>query len=428
MVRKIDRRTFTHSSVLSTAALSGLAILPKPVRGANEKITIGMIGVGRRGTTLLSSFSREEDVAVAAISDIDDKHIKAAIERTEGQAKGYRDFRTMLERNDIDAVVIGTPDHWHALTTIKSCQAGKDVYVEKPLSHNVREGQVMKQVAAETNRIVQMGTQQRSQSHWQKAVEIVQSGSLGKISEVNAWNNFSYRSLGNPPNGTPPEWADYDFWLGPAPKRPFNPNRFHATALYFWDYAGGCVTSWGVHLIDIVYRAMKLKGPKSVSASGGKYIIDDNRETPDTFSSIFDFSDFIMTYRLRHWNGLCTLVGNYGKAGHGVEFHGVNGSLYVDRFCLELRGIEDRIPSQSLKGGNSTPAHIRNFLDCVKSRQKPNSSIEYSHAPSVATFLANISYRTGRKILWDAENELILDAPEANKYLSRDYRHPWRLV
>lgn len=286
----------------------------------------------------------------------------------------------------------------------------------------------MVKVAQETGRIVQMGTQQRSQPHWQKAIEIVQSGALGTISEVNTWNNFAYRSLGNPPDGAPPAWADYDFWLGPAPKRPFNPNRFHATALYFWDYAGGCVTSWGVHLIDIVYWGMRLKGPQNVSASGGKYVIDDNRETPDTFTSIFEFPHFIMTYRLRHWNGLCTGIGEYGQAGHGVEFHGENGSLYVDRFCLELRGVQDRIPALSIKGGDVTQIHVRNFLDCVKSRQKPNSSIEGGHDPSVATFLANISYRTGRKIFWDAENELILNDPDASQYLSREYRPPWRLI
>ncbi|MGC9326676.1 MAG: hypothetical protein ACP5I1_03505, partial [Candidatus Hinthialibacter sp.] len=149
---------------------------------------------------------------------------------------------------------------------------------------------------------------------------------------------------------------------------------------------------------------------------------------PDTFTSIFEFPHFIMTYRLRHWNGLCTGIGEYGQAGHGVEFHGENGSLYVDRFCLELRGVQDRIPALSIKGGDVTQIHVRNFLDCVKSRQKPNSSIEGGHDPSVATFLANISYRTGRKIFWDAENELILNDPDASQYLSREYRPPWRLI
>ena len=425
--KKLNRRAFAQRTFAYAAALGGTSVIRNDVYGANDKVVVGVMGIGRRGSVLLSSLLREKDVAVAAVCDVDETHLAEGIERTEGKAKGYRDFRRMLERNDIDAIVVGTPDHWHAIPTIQACKAGKDVYVEKPLSHNAREGRVMVEVARETGRIVQMGTQQRSQSHWQQAVDIVKSGELGRVCEIRVWNNFKYRSLGSPPDCAPPKGVDYDFWLGPAPKRPFNPNRFHGTALYFWDYAGGCVTSWGVHLLDVAYWAMDLQGPTSISAVGGNFCVDDNRETPDTFSAIYKYPGFIMTYMLRHWNGLTRPLGRFGKSNHGIEFHGPNGSLYIDRRGFELRGVEDEIQARSVEGGYGTTSHIRNFLDCVKSRKRPNSSVELGHPPSVAMFLANISYRTGRKIRWNSENETILDDPEASRLLSRECRSPWSL-
>ncbi len=426
--KNINRRTFTRQTSAGAVALSSLPVIANTVFGANDRVVIGAIGVGGRGTTLLSTFCREDDVSIAAICDVDDAHTAEGVERAGGKAKGYRDFRRMLEQKDIDAVMIGTPDHWHAIPTIQACKAGKDVYVEKPIAHNVEEGRAMVNTARETKRIVQMGTQQRSCHHWQKAVDIVQSGQLGNVCEIRVWNNFAGRDLGNPPDGVPPEGVDYDFWLGPAPKRPFNPNHFHSNALYFWDYAGGCVTSWGVHLLDIVYWAMNLKGPKSVAAAGGKFHMEDNRETPDVFSAVFDCPGFTMTYMLRHGNGLTRPLGQFGHSNHGVEFHSPDGSLYVDRQGFELRGVENRIPDQSVKGEYGTVKHIRNFLDCVKSRKKPNSSIELGHPPSVATFLANISYRVGRKIEWDPETETIRNDPEASKLLSREHRAPWGLT
>ncbi|RJP18894.1 MAG: gfo/Idh/MocA family oxidoreductase [Candidatus Omnitrophota bacterium] len=425
-IQQINRRSFVAQTATATAA----GFIPaKSVMGANDRVVIGVIGIGRRGTTLLSDFLREEDVAVAAVCDVDETHLAHAIERTENHAKGFHDFRHMLEQKDIDAVVIGTPDHWHAIPTIYACRAGKDVYVEKPLSHNAREGQVMVKTARETGRIVQMGTQQRSEPHWQQAVDIVKSGTLGKICEIRAWNHFDSQieGFGNPSDCDPPKEADYDFWLGPAPKRAFNPNRFHARAMYFWDYAGGCVTSWGVHLLDIAYWAMDLQGPLTVSAGGGKYYLQDNRETPDTFAAIFVCPDFLMTYHLHHWSSIAKTIDSYGKYGHGIEFYGADAALYVDRFRLELRGEGEDAPSLSVEGKNRDAPHIRNFLECVKTRQRPNSDVETGHRSSVSTFLANISYRTGRKITWDAKTETILNDPEASQYLAREPRAPWCL-
>lgn len=425
---KLNRREFAEKTLAYGTTLGATSFVPTDVRGANDTVVIGAMGIGRRGGVLLSSFLRQKDVSVAAVCDIDERHLAEGIARTDGKAKGYHDFRNMLGQEDIDAILIGTPDHWHALPTVQACRADKDVYVEKPLCHNVREGQVILETMQETGRIVQMGTQQRSQSHWQQAVEIVKSGQLGTIAEIRVWNNFRYRNLGNPPDGTPPKEADYDFWLGPAPKRPFNPNRFHATALYFWDYAGGCVTSWGVHLLDVAYWALDLDGPTSVAAAGGKFCIDDNRETPDTFSAVYEYPGLTMTYMLRHWNGLTRPLGRFGKSNHGIEFHGTDASLYIDRRGFELCPVGDQPQAQSVEGGNGTEAHIRNFIDCVKSRNKPNSSADFGHPPSVATFLGNISYRTGRKIHWDPDTETIIGDAQASDYLSREYRKPWTLT
>lgn len=421
----INRRKFVQRSSIYATAATQAALIGNRVSGANERVNIGVMGIGGRGKHLLTSFVNENDVSVAAICDVDDAHMKEGIQRTENQASGYKDFRRMLERNDLDAIVIATPDHWHAIPTIYACQAGKDVYVEKPIAHNLKEGQDMVKTASETNRIVQMGTQQRSASQWQEAVKIIQSGILGKISEIRIWNNFAPRHLGNPPDGNPPDGVDYDMWLGPAPKRPFNPNHFHRNALYFWDYAGGLVTSWGVHLLDIAYWAMQLSGPRSVSAVGGKFVMDDNRETPDTFSAVYQCDGFIMTYMMRHWNGLSRPLGGFGHSDHGIEFHGADGTIYIDRQGYELRGTGDQPKAKSYKGEYGTGAHVRNFLDCVKSRTKPNSSIELGLPPSAATFLANISYRTGTKIDWNAETETIIDNPDATKFLSRKPRKPW---
>ena len=277
------------------------------------------------------------DVELIAIADVDDRHAGETAERVK-KAKGNtpdtaRDYRPMLDRKDIDAVIIATPDHWHALPAIQAVMAGKDVYVEKPVGHNVAEGKAMIAAARKYNKIMAVGTQQRSSSHFQKAVEIVRSGKLGKVFWVQTWNfeNISPAGMGRYPDGEAPSYVDYDRWLGPAPKRAFNPNRFHLLFRWFFDYAGGMMSDWGVHLNDIVLWALDAKGPQTVSTTGGIFTTDDDRDTPDTLQVVYEFPGTTLTYSMRKGNGL-----KFNGHDYGILFCGTDGSLLLDRSGFEV--------------------------------------------------------------------------------------------
>ncbi len=390
----------------------------------NEKIIVGLIGSGGMGRGNMSDFLRSGMVEVAAVCDVDQARLDQGVKEAGGKATPYRDFRKLLERKDIDAVIVGTPDHWHALPTICACQAGKDVYVEKPLSHNIVEGRAMVSAARRYGRVVQVGTQQRSGAHFQKAVEIVRSGILGKVSLTRAWNvsNESPHGIGNPPDSEPPPGLDYDLWLGPAPKRPYNPNRCHYLFRWFWDYAGGMITDWGTHLIDIIHWGMGVDYPTAVSASGGKFVLQDNRDTPDTMEAVFEYPGFVMVYSCRKGCGR----GMDGR-GYGIQFHGSNGTLFVDRGGFEVYPEGDRM--QPIVGPDSDQhyPHVLNFLECVKSRERPISDVEIGHRSTSAPLLANTALQIGRKIHWDGENERIIGDEAANRLLGRCYRAPWVL-
>jgi predicted dehydrogenase len=443
MSDKIDRREFIKSSVAGTVAagvaLTGNKATARTV-GANDRIVIGVIGTGRMGQSNLNDFIKQPDVGVAAVCDVFGPNLDKAAQKADKAAR-LQDFRRVLDRKDVDAVVIATPDHWHAPAMMMACQAGKDVYVEKPISLTVEEGRRMVQAARRYNRVVQVGTQQRSGLHFQKAVEIVRSGKLGKISFVRTWNfgNQYPQGIGNPPDSDPPDGLDWDTWLGPAPRVRFNANRFGvapdrwSSFRYFWDYAGGMMTDWGVHLIDIVQWAMNVDYPARVSATGGKLYLEDNRETPDTLVATYEYPGFVCTYENRECNG-----SSINGQGYGIMFHGTEGTLYVNREFFEILPEKkpgpdkkpiDRIdPLKEQHSNNEHLAHVRNFLDCVKSRQKPISDIEVGHRSTSACLLANVSYRSGQSITWDGKTERITSSKEPARYLSKAYRKGWWLV
>ncbi len=346
-----------------------------------------------------------------------------------------RDFRRVIDRKDIDAVIVATPDHWHPLPTIMACQSGKDVYVEKPLSVSIAEGRAMVNAARKYDRVVQMGTQQRSASHYTKAVEYVNSGKLGKIRLVRAWAYLDWvGELPVKPDGDPPASADYDLWLGPAPKRPFNPNRFHFSFRWYWDYCGGLMTDWGAHMIDIANWAMGIKAPSSAVSVGGKFgYPDDAMQTPDTQQVIWEYPQFSMVWE--HALG----VGRGPEAReHGVAFHGNEGVLVIDRAGWEVypetvpgRGYREfryaGLPRQGIGSEDSHLLHVKNFLDSMRSRQRPRSDVEIGHNSMIACHLGNIAYRLGRQVKWDVENERMIGDEEAQRFVSRDYRAPWKL-
>jgi predicted dehydrogenase len=300
-MKEVTRRNFLNNSAklassaavlgAGAGALSSSEAEAAPSVSPSDKVSIGLVGCGGMGAADLRDFLRAPEVECLAIADVDENHRDAGIKMVEdsrgNKPDGYKDFRKIVDRKDIDVMVVATPDHWHALPTIYGCQAGKDIYVEKPLATSIAEGRAMVDAAHSNKRIVQVGTQQRSSSHFADAVKYVQSGKLGKIRSVRAWAFIDWKgALGNPPNSTPPKTVDWDFWLGPAPKVPFNTARFHFTFRWFWAYSGGLMTDWGAHMVDVGMWAMG-EDPIGAMAVGGKYgYPDDIMETPDTQTSI----------------------------------------------------------------------------------------------------------------------------------------------
>jgi predicted dehydrogenase len=381
-----------------------------------------------------------KNVECVALCDVDDDQVARAskiVEDLPAPKPGFtsRDFRKMLEMKDLDAVVVGTPDHWHALPTIMACQAGKDVYVEKPLSVAIGEGRAMVQAARKYDRVVQMGTQQRSAPHYTEAVEYVKSGKLGKIRQVRAWAYLDWKGeTPIAPDSAPPGNVDYDLWLGPAPKRPFNKNRFHFTFRWYWDYSGGLMTDWGAHMIDIANWAMGIKAPSSAMSAGGKFGFPaDAMETPDTQQVTWAFPDFNMVWE--HAIG----IGRGPEAReHGVAFHGNNGLLVVDRAGWEVYAETDSIgkrrtfktagvPRYNAPNTDYHATHCQNFIDCMRSRKRPNSDVEIGHNSMIACHLANMAQRLGKLVRWDVEKEMVIGDAEAQKMVSREYRAPWQL-
>ncbi|MGH9406551.1 MAG: Gfo/Idh/MocA family protein [Terriglobia bacterium] len=453
MSEELNRREFVKRAAGAVGAGVALATASRPILGANDRVIVGGIGTGRQGSYDLQDFARQPDVEIAALCDVYqpnlDRWARISPPRQAAQPQTYHDFRQVLNRKDIDVIVVGTPDHWHPLVMVAACKAGKDVYVEKPISHTVDEGKLMVEAARKYNRVVQVGTQQRSGKHFQEAVRLVQAGIIGKVSFVRTWNygNQYPEGIGNPPDSDPPAGLDWNFWLGPAPKVQYNYNRFGvgpdrwSTFRYFWDYAGGMMTDWGVHLMDIVQWAMQVDGPEAIVAAGGKFYVQDNAETPDTLQVTYQYPKFVAVYEDRWDNGNSM----YGK-GYGIEFHGTDATLFVDRSGFKVypektpRGAfrggavarpgVDRAPEIEMSSVNDAHFdHVRNFLDCVKSRQRPISDIEIGHRSTSVCLLGNVAYRSRQRIAWDVANQQLKQGDsEAHRLLARDYRAPWRLT
>ncbi len=428
----------------------------QPPRQASDRIGVAVVGCGGMGRMNLIDFMKQPDVDIIAVCDVWEANAARARQLAGDRVAIYRDYRRVLERGEVDAVVVATPDHWHPLITIDACEAGKDVYVEKPVSHNVREGRLMVEAARRNKRVVQVGLQQRSGSHFQRAVRAVQEGRIGKVHFAQCWNHTysAPEGIGNPPDTAPPEGLDWDFWLGPAPKVPFN--RARLAFRVFWDYAGGELTNWGVHLIDVVHWALGVDAPLSAVSSGGKYYVRDARECPDTQEALFEYPGFLLRYSTMVHNSF----GPNGDPGarpfgsYGVLLHGTLGTLFVDRagyeitpqmerraepFAQSFREAYDDLTGIGLyfeakaAGERGTTSlqhlpHVRNFLDCIKSRALPAADIEAGHRSTTVCHLGNIAFRTGQKLLWDAQAERFTNSEEANRLLGRRYRPPWRLA
>jgi len=441
MSDEINRRDFMKRAAITTAgvSLSMAGLSTGSVLGANDRIRLGVIGTGRQGIDNMQNFMRH-GVEVAGVCDVYQPNLQNGLKAAGGKAKTYTYFRRLIEDKEIDVVINATPDHWHALPTVEACKAGKDVYTEKPTAVAVEESKKMVEAARKYKRIVQAGTWQRSNVHFQKAVEAIQNGVLGKVSFVRTWNysNIYPEGIGNPPDSDPPPGLDWDMWLGPAPKVPFNWNRFGvgdrwSTFRYFYDYANGWPGDWCVHLLDVVHWAMKVDGPIAVTASGSKFYLKDNSDTPDTLQITFEYPGFICTYE----NRLCNANSMYGKS-YGIEFHGTDGTMFLDRSGFQVYPEKTRFDEKQV---GKAPAmqmdqvddglfnHVGNLLECMKTRKLPAADIEICHRTSSACFLANVALRSKERIMWDVTSErLIGGSPAAQRLLSREYRAPWKLT
>ena len=399
------------------------------ILGANERIRVGVIGTGNRGSQIWRQVLSEADVQPAAACDVYEPHLENALSMAKGEAKAYRDFRDLLEHRPLDAVLIATPDHWHAIQTIAACKAGLDVYVEKPLSLTVLEGRKMVEAARQAGRVVQTGSQQRSGPHYREAMQIVRSGEIGEVHHVEAGlERNSMPGFGTPADGKAPADFNYDMWLGPAPSRPYNPLRGLYHFRWFWDYSGGQMTNWGAHNIDIARWGLACEAPRSVSGCGGRYAIQDNGETPDVQEVLYELDEGVLTWSVRELNG---------TRGAYLVFHGTKADLEVGRNGYSLRGqkwqrkdppmVEDREsrPEGAQRALNGH--HMRNFLDCIKSRQRPNADVEIGHKTAVFCHLGNIATRLGRTLSWNKATETFVADSEADEWLSKPYRDPWTL-
>ncbi|SOD88895.1 Gfo/Idh/MocA family protein [Spirosoma fluviale] len=429
----------TGAGLISLPTLEAIASQRKRI-SPNDKLQVGLIGCNGMGWSDLRSHLLQSDVQCVALADVDQSVLDKrsadveAMQHTKPQL--YKDYRKLLENKDIDAVIIGTPDHWHCMAMIDSVAAGKHVYVEKPLANSIEECNLMLAAAKKYNKIVQVGQWQRSGSHYEKAIEYIRSGKLGNIRLVKVW---AYQGWMNPvpvrPDSAPPAGVDYDMWLGPAPKRPFNPNRFHFNFRWFWDYAGGLMTDWGVHEIDIALYAMNAKAPKSVMASGGKLAYpDDASETPDTLQAVYEYDGFNMLWE--HATGIDG--GNYGRT-EGIAFIGNNATLVLNRDGwsilpetetkngIKVYKVED-IPDQT-RNGEYLNEHTKNFVQAVKANNPKllKCGIETGSIAAINAHMGNIAYKTGRKVYWDTAAKGFKNDPQANALIAAHYHNGWKL-
>jgi predicted dehydrogenase len=439
-----SRRDFGRSAI-AASALSYSRIL-----GANEKIRMGFIGVGNRGDQVHDGFLEHGDSETVAVCDLRDNYMDLAIKKSRGNPAKYNDYRKLLEDKNVDAVVIATPDHWHALMFVDACHAGKDVYVEKPLSLTVAEGRKMVETAEKTKRITQVGIHRRSAKFLQEAVAYLRTGALGPISVVKGWHltNEWPNGIGTVTDGPPPSEAEWDQWLGPAPKVPYNKNRTYYRFRWFYDYSGGQVTNFGVHYMDMLRWCIGQDAPRAVTVMGGKYALKDNREIPDTLEALWEFDGpTLMVFSQYNANAA---PGN--AQGAEMEIRGAKGTMYIHSNRWEVvpeRITEVEVPARtpvdrqtergygpskktviepaSAKGSADTAFHARNFLDCVKSRQKCNCDVLTGHISTANTLIANIALKTRSYLQWDAKAEKFTNNEQANRFLQYKYRAPYKL-
>jgi predicted dehydrogenase len=438
----MDRREFLHDTSRLAAgswvAVHAASSARRAEAAPNDRVAVCVAGVRGRGGSLLRTFAALPSVDVTYVCDVDrnvlDRQVKAVAELTGKTPRGIVDYHEALKDPNVDALVLGTPDHWHALPTIHACQAGKDVYVEKPDGHDVLESRTMAAAARKYGRVVQLGTQARSGEHLHKLMEYLAQGRLGRPVFAKAWESSRQGSIGHPADlPQPPEGVDYDRWLGPAPKRPFNPVRFHGHWRWFFDYGTGDLGNDGVHRLDIARWALETAvtagggrlppWPQTVVACGGKYYFDDDQQWPDTLMVTYDYGAHLLTYEMRIWSAYPLHEESEGAAVYGDEGYVIVGNGRWRAFDSRGRLVHEQ------RAGSSDAAHAQNFIDCMHSRAKPAADLEtVGHISSMLCHLGNCAWRAGRLLRFDPSSGTFVDDPEANRFLTRpEYRAPYLL-
>lgn len=436
-----SRRKFIKNSALAATAIGAGTVIPSKVWSAgfapSDKINVALIGCRNMGFGILSNHLNTGMVNCVALCDVDrnvlEEKGQTVKKNWEQEPELYGDYRKVLERRDVDAVIIGTPDHWHCLIMVDACSAGKDVYVEKPMANTIGECNIMVKAARRYNRIVQVGQQQRNNKVFLDSMELIKSGQIGTLRKVNIWANFHY-GIGTVPvaDSPVPEGVDYDFWLGPAPKRPFNKARFHGTWRHYWDYGGGLMSDWGVHLVDMGLWAKDLTGgPKKVityAANLSKQAMA--RDSFDTMNIIYPKDDFVIQYDLT-----AGIEQGPFNSPYGIQFIGEKGTLVADRnkyhLYPEWDGQKNAPKTEEIhfdKGKESHREHVDNFLECIKTRETPACPPEVGRAAALHVHAANIAARDGENVLeWDETANRFTNSEKANELIVPEYRSPWKL-
>jgi len=440
MQGQIRRRKFLKRSAGIVAGLAAPALVaPGRVLGANERVRMGFMGIRGRGGSLMRGFSERPGVDGAVVCDVDSRLLPGAADDVAERQNGKKpqtvtDFRRVLDDKSIDAITVGTPDHWHALATILACQAGKDVYVEKPPSHNTREGQLMLEAARKYKRVVQVGLQARSQPHLTEAIEFIRSGKLGKVVFAKAWESAHQSNIGFPADEPVPAGVDYDMWLGPAPERAFNPMRFHGSWRWFFDYGTGDLGNDGVHRLDYAIRglnaAREAQGdepfdvPLAAAAGGGKHFFNDAQEWPDTQYVTYDYPGATMVYEMRTWSKYPI----YGSR-EGAAIYGEDTYVVIDNFTWRAFGPKDELLVAGTSSTNkiADPAHKADFLQCIKTRERPSCDIGIAMHANICCHLGNAAWRADKKLKFDPKTFRLGPDPEDSQWAGRTYRKKWSL-
>lgn len=438
----MNRRNFINRTALTTAGFGMVSVLPSKAWGASvspsDTVNVALIGCRNMGFGILEKHLSNEGVKCLALCDVDSGVLNekaATVLKNYGQKPDlYGDFRKVLERKDIDAVIVGTPDHWHCLVTVSALEAGKDVYVEKPMANSIGECNIIVNAAGyHKNRIVQVGQQQRSSFVFNKAMEIVKGGSIGKLRKIDVWANFEY-GVGQEivPDEQAPAGVDFNMWLGPAPARSFNRARFHGLWRMFWDYGGGLASDWGVHLVDMALWAGNITSapPKVLVYADNTYGQPRSHETFDSMAIVYPNKDFVINFNVTAGIGR----GPYDSS-YGLAFVGDLGTLVADRSKLILTpewdgsARKNKVAEYKYTGGQESHGeHVRNFLDCIRTRNKPACPPETGRAAALHVHIPNIAGRCGESMLiWDDKNNRFTNSEAANRMITPEYRKPWAL-